>query len=178
MKNEDMLVKLIAEGRLSHGRIAERVSVSRRTVWRIANGLSRADLQPKIAAVMEGHRQAAIRTAAAHMKSLIEKQVEVALTGEGETARKCREFLIKTFILAVPDQAAKADEKVADQEKIDDDDEKPLNPMILMRTLHDLSPGLMDQICKELFGADYRDHGAYQGIDAPDAGSDDRNRSP
>lgn len=185
--NEDMLVGLIAAGELSQRAIAERVGVSRRTVWRIANGLSRPDLQRKIAAVVEGYRQAAIRTAARYMKSLIEKQVEVALTGRGETARKCREFLLKTFMLAVPDQAAKAEEKArqaagnaAAKQAADaaEDDEAPLSPHILSRTLHDLSPGLMEQICKELFGADYKDRGVYQGKDAPDAQTADRNRSP
>jgi len=184
--NEDMLVELIAESRLSHGEIAERVGVSRRTVWRIANGLSRPDLQKKIAAVVEGYRQAAIRAAAAHMKALIEKQIEVALEGEGETSRKCREFLLKTFMLTIPDQTAKTEEKAEQtaerraqkQQRESRDEETPLNPQILMRTLHDLSPGLMEEICKELFGADYKDHGVYQDQEAPAADSSDRNRSP
>ena len=184
--NKDMLVELIAAGELSQRRIAERVGVSRRTVWRIANGLSRPDLQRKIAAVVEGYRQAAIRTAARHMKSLIEKQVEVALQGDGETARKCREFLLKTFMLAVPDQAAKAGEEAEQTAEtraekltaIAADEAPPLNPRILAKTLHDLSPGLIDEICKELFGSDYKDHGAYQGKDPPDAETADRNRSP
>jgi len=181
--NEEMLVALIAEGRLSQSRIAEIVGVSRRTVWRIANGLSRPDLQRKIAAVVEGYRQAAIRAAARHMKALLEKQVQVALEGDGETARKCREFLLKTFMLAIPDQTAKAEERTEKQTpatSADDaaDNERTLDPQILARTLHDLSPELMEQICKELFGADYKDHGAYQGHNAPDAESADRNRSP
>jgi DNA-binding Lrp family transcriptional regulator len=184
---DDLLVKLIAESRLSHGRIAERVGVSRRTVWRIANGLARPDLQKKIAAVVEGYRQAAIRTAATHMKSLLEKQIEVALEGDGETSRKCREFLLKTFMLAIPDQTAKTEEKAeqaaerdAEKQAANADDETPLNPQILTRALHDLSPGLMEEICKELFGADYKDHGVHQAqAQAPTAAdTSDRNRSP
>jgi transcriptional regulator with XRE-family HTH domain len=176
--NEDMLVELIAAGELTQARIAERVGVSRRTVWRIANGLSRPDLQPKIAAVVEGYRQAAIRAAARHMKALIEKQIQVALEGDGETARKCREFLLKTFMLAIPDQTAKPEEKTEKQPPAAAADKKTLDPQILTRTLHDLSPGLMEQICKELFGPDYKDHEVYQDQNPPDPDNTNRNRSP
>ena len=151
MKNEDMLVALIADGELSHRLIAERVGVSRRTVWRIANGLSRPDLQRKIAAAVEGYRQAAIRVAARHMKALIEKQVEVALSSDGETARKCREFLIKTFMLAIPDQAVKA----PDPEPIEDEQDaktQPLGPIALYNSLRTLSPELLHQVANELCG--------------------------
>ncbi len=147
--NEDMLVELIAAGEFSQTRIAKIVGVSRRTVWRIANGLSRPDLQRKIAAVVEGYRQAAIRAATKHMKALIEKQVEVALASDGQTARKCREFLIKTFMLAVPDQTAKAPEP----EPIEDEQDaqtKPLAPMAIYNSLRELSPELLHQVADEL----------------------------
>ncbi len=176
--NQDLLVKLIADGELPQARIAEIVGVSRRTVWRIANGLSRPDLQRKIAAAVEGYRQAAIRAAARHMKALLEKQVEVALTGDGETARKCREFLLKTFMLAIPEQTAKTEERTEKQTPSPAADDKPLNPQILSKTLHDLSPGLLEEICKELFGPDYKDHGVYHRNAPPDAATADRNRSP
>ncbi len=161
--NEDMLVELIAAGEFSQKRIAGIVGVSRRTVWRIANGFSRPDLQRRIAAVVEGYRQAAIRAAARHMKALLEKQVQVALEGDGETARKCREFLLKTFMLAIPAAAVKAEEHPEPEAEED----KPLSPQVLSRTLHDLSPELMGEICKELFGEDYKSCGAYQGQEVP-----------
>ena len=176
--DEDLLVELIADGELSHGEIAEQVGASRRTGWSIANGRSRPDLQQEIADTVEGYRQATIRLAAKYMQPLLLKQIKVALEGQGETARKCREFLIKTFMLAVPDQAAKAEEKAEQAAEKTAEEEKPLNPLILSRALHSLSPGLMDEICKELFGADYKDHETYQGKDAPDAETADWNRSP
>jgi hypothetical protein len=109
--DEDLLVELIADGDLSHEKIAERVGVCRRTVWRIANGMSRPDLRQRIEDVAEGYRQAALRHAARHMKPLLEKQIAVALEGDGETSRKAREFLLKTFMTALSDQAAKTAEK-------------------------------------------------------------------
>ncbi len=109
--DEDLLVELIADGELSHGEIAEQVGASRRTVWSIANGRSRPDLQQEIADTVEGYRQATIRLAAKHMQPLLLKQIKVALEGQGETARKAREFLLKNFMQALADQPAEAVEK-------------------------------------------------------------------
>ena len=109
--NEHLLVELIAEGELSHGQIAERVGASRRTVWSIANGRTRPDLQQEIADTVQGHRAATVRMAAKHMRSLLKKQIEVALEDSGETARKAREFLLKHFMQILSDEPAQAVEK-------------------------------------------------------------------
>jgi hypothetical protein len=45
------------------------------------------------------------------MKALLDKQIAVALEGDGETSRKAREFLLKTFMTALSEQAAKTAEK-------------------------------------------------------------------
>ena len=68
--DEDLLVELIAEGDVSHADIAEKVGITRRTVWSVANGHSRRDLQLKIADTTEGHRQAFLRLAAKNMQIL------------------------------------------------------------------------------------------------------------
>jgi DNA-binding XRE family transcriptional regulator len=109
--DEDLLVELITDAELTHTQIAEKVGISRRTVWSIANGHSRPDLQQKLADTAEGYRQAALRHAARHMKALLDKQITVALEGDGETSRKAREFLLKTFMTALSEQAAKTAEK-------------------------------------------------------------------
>ena len=109
--NEHLLVELIAEGELTHGQIAERVGASRRTVWSIANGRTRPDLQQEIADTVQGHRAATVRLAAKHMRSLLKKQIEVALEDSGETARKAREFLLKHFMQILSDEPAQAVEK-------------------------------------------------------------------
>ena len=146
--DEDLLVELIAGGDVSQTEIAERVGVSRRTVWRIANGHSRPDLQRKIAATVEGYRQAAIRLAARFMKPLLEKQIEVALEDSGETSRRCREFLLKTFMLALPGQAVKAAAK-----------REPNSDKIAVEVnLTDLSPDLKEQVVKELGGPTEEKH--------------------
>ena len=111
--DEDLLVELIADGELSHTEIAERVDVSRRTVWSIANGRSRPDLQQQIADTTEGYRQAAIRTAAKYMQPLLMKQIKIALEGEGETSRKAREFLLKNFMTILADEPTQREEQYA-----------------------------------------------------------------
>jgi DNA-binding XRE family transcriptional regulator len=111
MYDEDLLVELVADSELTHGEIAQRVGVSRRTVWLIANGRSRPDLQQQIADTVEGYRQAAIRLAAKHMRVLLEKQIQVALADNGETSRKAREFLLKNFMNVLSDEPARSVEK-------------------------------------------------------------------
>ena len=152
--NEDLLVELIADGRLTQGQIAEKVGISRRTVWRIEHGLSRPELQRKIAAVMEGYRQAAIRAAARHMTNLIEKQVQVAMSGDGETARKCREFLLKTLMLSIPEQASKAPppEPAVDEEAQKAQAEKVASGLRFHRMLGNLTAESRDRMIEELGG--------------------------
>ena len=148
--DEDLLVELIASGDVSQTEIAERVGVSRRTVWRIANGQSRPNLQRKIAATVEGYRRETIRLAARFMKPILKKQIEVALEGDGETARKCREFLLKTFMIDLPRQTDKKPRPVADDD--DGDAKKPLNPTALYKNLAGLSPDLKRKVVEELGG--------------------------
>ena len=147
--DEDLLVELIAGGDVSQTEIAEKVGVSRRTVWRIANGLSRPDLQTKIAATVEGIRQATIRMAAKWMKPLLHKEIKTALEGDGETARKCREFLLKTFMIVLPEQAAKTPAKKCDPAPAPD---RQLDGTALYNSLVELPPDLKRQVVEELGG--------------------------
>ena len=157
--DEDLLVELIACGDVSQAEIAERVGVSRRTVWRIASGHSRPDLQQKIADTVEGIRRATIRMATKWMKPLLTKQIKVALEGDGETARKCREFLLKTFMIVLPEQAAKAPAKP----ERNCDNDKPLDGTALYNSLVELSPDLKHQVVEELCGPADDIEGVYQG---------------
>ena len=155
--DEDLLVELIAGGDVSQTEIAERVGVSRRTVWLIANGHSRPDLQQKIADTVEGYRQAAIRLAARFMKPLLKKQIEVALEGDGEISRRCREFLLKTFMIELPRQAARSTRlarslrlRSGSATGAGEQDDAVATGMNLM----ELSPDLKEQVVKELGGPD------------------------
>ena len=159
--DEDLLVELIADGELSHEMIAEQVGVSRRTVWLIANGHSRPDLQKMIVATVEGARQAVIRMANGYMQPLIEKQIKIALEGDGETARKSREFMLKTLLITIPEQAAKA----AARPKPPVDINEKLDALTLFNNLMDLSPDLREKVVEELCGGPLED--SYQGLEEP-----------
>jgi len=145
--DEDLLVELIARGDVSQTEIGRRVGVSRRTVWRIANGQSRPDLQQRIADTVEGIRRATVRLATKWMEPLLKKQIKIALEGDDETARKCREFLLKTFMITLPEREAKTPAK------------KPvpavaprLEGAALYNSLFDLSPDLKHKVVEELGG--------------------------
>ncbi len=153
--DEDMLVELIACGEVSQTQIAERLGLSRQTVWRIANGQSRPDLQQKIADTVEGFRQETIRMAAKWLKPLLAKQIRVALEGDGETSRKCREFLLSR-ILGFPLKEAARLTKLAEPAKPAEDSspdpDRKLDGIALYNSLVELSPDLKDQVVKELGG--------------------------
>ncbi|MBC8868051.1 MAG: hypothetical protein H8E44_01470 [Planctomycetes bacterium] len=91
------MVELIAAGELTHGEIAERLGVNRVTVWRIIHGQSRPDLQVRVDGAVSGFSREARRLGARWLKALIGKHVKVGLEGDGETARRCREFVINLF---------------------------------------------------------------------------------
>jgi hypothetical protein len=123
-------------------------------------------LQRKIADTVEGYRQETIRMAAKWMKPVLSKQIKVALEGDGETSRKCREFLLKTFMLAIPDQAAKTPAKP--MAKPPPDSERQLDGVALYNSLMELSPDLKDQVIKELGGPTDERHSATEYTESAD----------
>ena len=96
--DEDLLVRLIAEGQLSYRKIAEQVGVSAMTVSNVARGRRRKDLYDRICCTVEDAQRRAHRLASSYLWPLVAAHVKEAIEGTGETARKCREFLIRTFI--------------------------------------------------------------------------------
>ncbi|MBL7133146.1 MAG: hypothetical protein ISS78_03525 [Phycisphaerae bacterium] len=96
--DDDLLVRLLAAGELTHGQIGRRVGLSENMVWRIASGRSRPELQERIADLTRLYRTAARRLAAKWLKALLSKHIKNGIEGSGETARKCREFTINKFL--------------------------------------------------------------------------------
>jgi len=171
--DEDLLVELIARGDVSQTEIGRRVGVSRRTVWRIANGQSRPDLQQRIADTVEGIRRATVRLATKWMEPLLKKQIKIALEGDDETARKCREFLLKTFMITLPEREAKTPAK------------KPapavaprLEGAALYNSLFDLSPDLKQKVVKELGGPSGKSTSHDTGRDTGDDANECKKNQP
>ena len=96
--DEDLLVTLIAQGRLSCRKIAGRVGISASMVGAVARGDKRPDLYERICQVVEYAHRRVRRLVADSMLALAKKHLHEALQGTGESARKCREFLMRTFL--------------------------------------------------------------------------------
>ena len=115
--DEDLLVRLIAEGKLSYRKIAPKVGLSVNTVSCIARGRKRRDLFQRIcrtaalsgalSGVASAKPDASAKTGRAHRRthrlatnylwSLVAPYVREALEGTGQAAQECREFLVSTF---------------------------------------------------------------------------------
>ena len=132
--DDDLLVELIARGDMPRAKIARRVGLSRGSVQRIAAGLVRPELQPRIAAAVKGQRETAFRMGAAWLRGLLAQHIRDGIEGEGKHARKCREFAM-TFI-----------EKYGRFNEI-----PPFQPP-RRPDLTDLSPELQKQVLEELGG--------------------------
>jgi len=92
--DDDLLVELIARGDMSRARIAERVGLSPSMVGKIAEGESRRDLRPRIAAMNRGIQEEAHRLGARWLRGLLTRHIRDGLEGTGEFARRCRKDLI------------------------------------------------------------------------------------
>ena len=136
--DDDLLVELLSKGNLSLRGIGERVGISATTVSRIARGETRRDLQPRIAAAVRGAWSQAFRMGATWMRGLLANHIKSGIEGDGDQARRCREFAM-TFIAK---HGHPGDAPVEDTEPV--------------RGLSDLSPGLQKQILDEL-GVQYDD---------------------
>ena len=136
--DDDLLVELLSRGNLSLRDIAERVGISASTIARIARGEARLDLQPRIAAAVRGMWKQASRMGAAWIKGLLASHIRRGIEGDGDQARRCREFAMN-FIAK---HGHPGDAPPEDTEPV--------------RGLSDLSPGLQKQILDEL-GVQYDD---------------------
>lgn len=96
--DDNLLVELLGRGEMTEENIAETVGISRSTVWRVANGLTRPELQSRIQAVVDGMLTEARRSGARWMRKLLARQISEGLEGQGETARKCREYVLNKLM--------------------------------------------------------------------------------
>ena len=132
--DDDKMVRYIAEG-LDDSEIARRLGVNGSTVWRIRHRQSRPDLQARVEDVINSYVREIYRQVIRNLQAVVDKQIEVGLSDQNETARKCRDFVIRMFLAEVPPpQQASEDPE----------------PKGLFSRLGDLSPELMDRIIEEL----------------------------
>ncbi|MEI7837106.1 MAG: hypothetical protein WCK05_11960 [Planctomycetota bacterium] len=100
--DDDELVELIAEGQLTYRAIGARLGISEELVRKIAQGRRRKDLARRLWDVEDGILTEARRIGSRYARNLIMEQVRLGLRGEGEPARRAREFILKFTMLARP----------------------------------------------------------------------------
>jgi hypothetical protein len=96
--DDDEMVAMLAQGEKTTGEIARHFGISRDMVWRISTGRRRPDLHQRVNRIVEEARAMVHRQAVASLEALLRRHIEVGLTGTGETARKCREFVLSLFL--------------------------------------------------------------------------------
>jgi hypothetical protein len=96
--DDDEMVAMLAQGEKTTGEIARHFGISRDMVWRISTGRRRPDLHERVNQIVEEARAMVHRQAVASLEALLRRHIEVGLTGTGETARKCREFVLALFL--------------------------------------------------------------------------------
>ncbi|MBT3200086.1 MAG: hypothetical protein HN350_09235 [Phycisphaerales bacterium] len=137
--NDDKMVHLIAASDLNDAEIGRQLNISTSMVWRIRHGQSRADLQERINDAIRGYIRELRLHVLSRLKKLADKHMEVGMEGESEIARRCREFMMKLFMVDVPpaDEPAPA---------------IPVGPRVrrIFHNLPSLSPNLKTQMIDEL----------------------------
>ena len=93
--DEDMLVQLLAEGQISYRKIAEKVGVSPSTVSAIARGVKRRDLTDRVDSLVADGIRRMKRLVSSCSRAVMARQIKLALEGDGEPARKAREFILR-----------------------------------------------------------------------------------
>jgi len=98
--NEEALIWDLAEGRLSQGQIARKHKISPSLVSLIRQGKSRPSLKPRIDALRQVILDEGCRLVVPAIKALLAQEAKEGLEGKGETARKCRHYLLDRFLPA------------------------------------------------------------------------------
>ncbi|MCY2931305.1 MAG: hypothetical protein NTV86_17820 [Planctomycetota bacterium] len=100
--DDEELIGLLAGGRASYQQIAQQVGIEARTVAAIARGSERPELQEEVErASVEMVRQVR-RLARSYARNLLNAHLTEAIKGQGEPARKAREFLLDRLLTRDP----------------------------------------------------------------------------
>jgi len=100
--DEDLLVEMIAEGQLTYAQMGRQLGISESLIKKIARGRRRRELLRRIWDIEDGMLSEARRVGSRYARNLIMEQVRLGLTGQGEPARRAREFVLKFAISARP----------------------------------------------------------------------------
>ncbi len=143
-KQDWAIVDALVAGNRTHQDIAIANGVSRNLISRIVNGKARTYLQPVIRMRQKERKMAAANLATRWLGGVMGKHIREGVTGTGETARKCREYVMKNALFD------------ADDVDLPKPEPKPaaamaeLSPELKRRVLKELGgPGEFDSQCDE-----------------------------
>jgi len=92
--DDDALVDLLADGGRTYEQIAEELGLSEGYVAKVARGERRPELQRRLLSGRRGMIEEARRVGARWSRALLQRHIKAGLSGDTETARKCREFAL------------------------------------------------------------------------------------
>ena len=93
--DEDLLVELLAHGRLSFRKIADMVGISYGMVSAIAHGRKRRDLHDRVSLAVADDQRRAKRLRSSSSWAIMKAHIKEGLEGTGESARLSREFILR-----------------------------------------------------------------------------------
>ena len=146
LTKEDLaIVESITSGEKPYRQIAEEHGLSPAAISQIIAGKRRKYLQPIIRMRQRERQMAATNLATRWLGGVMGKHIREGVTGTGETARKCREYVMKHALLDV------------------DNVDSPKAKVKTVAAMIELSPGLKRQVLKELGGPTLTDLSSNDG---------------
>ena len=110
--DEDLVVDLLAEGKLSGRQIAAKVpGISFSMVLAISRGAKRRNLHERLSRTIDAAQRRVVRRASGKLADLVDKHIDQGLASNDPEARRCREFVLKTYspkTIAEPEPPADA----------------------------------------------------------------------
>ncbi|MCY2931290.1 MAG: hypothetical protein NTV86_17745 [Planctomycetota bacterium] len=103
--DDEALVEMISEGQMTYKAIGQKLGISGVLVKLIAQGRRRKELGQKFWDAENGILAEARRIAAQYARHMLMEQIRLGLRGEGEPARRAREFVLKFAVSARPRRA-------------------------------------------------------------------------
>ncbi len=168
--DENLLVEMLAAGKFSCREIAEKVGkISAAMVSAISQGRRRRDLHDRVTRAVAAAQRRAVRLAAGRLADLVDRHVAQGLASDDPEARRCREFLLRTYTpktLAEPPAAPLPKEPHSPFANF-----KKLSPETQARIAHDLGGPAPDQT--QALEQDGNDNGGEVAADSADSTDSD-----
>ncbi|MCY2930603.1 MAG: hypothetical protein NTV86_14110 [Planctomycetota bacterium] len=100
--DDEALVEMISEGQMTYKAIGQELGISEILVKQIAQGRRRKELGQRLWDAENGIVAEARRIALQYARHMVMEQIRLGLRGEGEPARRAREFVLKFAVSSRP----------------------------------------------------------------------------